>query len=451
MATRLTRSAARARAALYTPSNPPQDSTLESTATVPRRKSTKTSRGSPSAKGRPTTKSSGSELTAVVLPFVEDHYNPVTIPAILSFSFEEAKAHLIKSDSRFERIFAELSCRPFEQLEAVDPFQTLVTSILGQQISWLAARSIRHRFLRLFDPSLPEKLPLPNEPQPKYTFPSPGRLAGVDVAILRTAGLSSRKAEYVLDLAARFADGRLSTEKLAKATDTELEEMLVAVRGIGKWTVDMFAMFSLRRPNILAVGDLGLQRGLLQWVLSSHLPDQYPLRLSPKKLPKSDSMEAETGAGVVQAGETQATVSTEAGEASSVLPAPAVPTTPRKERDEIDAAMDKADSPSMTQPPTATPQTPPRNKTAVKKAGKGKGKEKEKDEAAIKVVALRATSKVPLPEGITVEVLKSRANGKKAKGGCYLLPSEMDALTQAWAPYRSLGTLNARNHHYELN
>ncbi|KAG8677908.1 hypothetical protein FRC08_018225 [Ceratobasidium sp. 394] len=279
---------------------------------------------------------------------------------------------------------------------------------------------------------------LPCSP-PKYNFPSPGRLANVDVNILKTAGLSTRKAEYILDLAARFADGRLSTEKLAKATDAELEEMLVAVRGIGKWTVDMFAMFSLRRPDILAVGDLGLQRGLLQWVLSSHLPDQYPLRLCPKKLPKSDDREAETGVGVSQASETQTTVSTD--EEPSILPAPAIPTTPRKStgKNEPELNTPEADSSLPAQAPTEPPQTPPRNKPAAKKAGKGKGKAKEKEQVSTKVVSLRATKAVPLPEGITIEMLKSRANGKKVKGGCYLLPNEMHALTQTWAPYRSLG------------
>ncbi|KAG9075101.1 hypothetical protein FS749_013267 [Ceratobasidium sp. UAMH 11750] len=200
-------------------------------------------------------------------------------------------------------------------------------------------------------------------------------------------------------------------------------------------------MFSLRRPDILAVGDLGLQRGLLQWVLSSHLPDQYPLRLCPKKLPKSDDREAETGVGVSQASETQTTVGTDAGEASSVLPAPAIPTTPCKSTGEGEPELTtpEAGSSLPARAPTAPPQTPPRNKPAAKKAGKGKGKVREKDQAPTKVVSLRATKAVPLPEGITVEMLKSRANGKKVKGGCYLLPNEMHALTQAWAPYRSLG------------
>ncbi|QRV94235.1 HhH-GPD superfamily base excision DNA repair protein [Ceratobasidium sp. AG-Ba] len=437
MAIRVTRSASRASAALNTPVSV-SDVTTQSPATLPRRKTTKTpaSHGSPLKKGRPSNKKSGDSETvippAALLPLVEDHYKPVMIPAVLSFSFDEAKSHLIKTDTRFGTIFAELPCRPFEHLEAIDPFQTLVTSILGQQISWLAARSIRHRFLRLFDPSLPEKVPPSNEPTPAYNFPSPGRLANVDIAILKTAGLSTRKAEYILDLAARFADGRLSTEKLAKATDAELDEMLIAVRGIGKWTVDMFAMFSLRRPDICAVGDLGLQRGLLRWVLSSHLPDQYPLRICPKKLPKSDTPEAETGVGMVQAGETQTPTSAQ-GEGSSVLPAPAAPSTPKKsqtnQKSNKNPEIELSGTPS-TQTSADPPKTPPRSKQSTRKAGK------EKDDNTI---SLKPGSPVSLPEGITLEMLKARANGKKAKNGCYLLPNEMHALTESWAPYRSLG------------
>jgi DNA-3-methyladenine glycosylase II len=195
----------------------------------------------------------------------------------------------------------------------------------------------------------------------------------------------------------------------------------------------MFAMFSLRRPDILPVGDLGVQRGLLQWVLSSHLPDQYPLRLSPKKLPKTDDAEAETGGGTVNAGETQTTVGASPGDSSSVLPAPAVPTTPRKSQLEPEPSSGTG-APLPTKPATTAPKTPPR-KPLTKKSAKGK----EKEQAVTRTVPLRPTSAVPLPDGITLDMLKSRASGKKVKGGCYLLPGEMHALTQAWAPYRSLG------------
>ncbi|KDN49669.1 hypothetical protein RSAG8_01734, partial [Rhizoctonia solani AG-8 WAC10335] len=268
MSSRVTRSATRLR-----PATAGTPVVTSEPATLPRRKrSTAADRsGSPTPARRPAAvsrKSSGPSPELPELPlFVEPLCDPVLIPATLTFSFEQAKKHLIKADSRFEKIFGELKCRPFEQLEPVDPFQTLVTSILGQQISWLAAKSIRHRFLRLFDRSLPEKASLTHEQGIKYTFPSPGRIASVNEQILRTAGLSGRKAEYILDISNRFADGRLSTQKLANASDEELVEMLTAVRGVGKWTVDMFAMFSLRRPDILPVGDLGTQKGLLNWVI----------------------------------------------------------------------------------------------------------------------------------------------------------------------------------------
>lgn len=223
--------------------------------------------------------------------------------------------------------------------------------------------------------------------------------------------------------------------------------MLIAVRGIGKvsvyivclayalfthvlfqWTVDMFAMFSLRRPDILAVGDLGLQRGLLQWVLSSHDPDKHPLRVSPKKLPKSNEDE---GTEPTKTAETQ--VATEAGEpSSSVLPAP---TTPRKRKaSDVPLVDDTTPIAPAPAPLDTPPRTPPRKASTL---GKKKAKIEKEDNS--KVVSLIPTAAVPLPEGMTLETLRSRANGKKVKGGSYLLPTEMQAMTQAWAPYRSLG------------
>jgi DNA-3-methyladenine glycosylase II len=142
------------------------------------------------------------------------------------------------------------------------------------QVSWLAARAIRYRFIRLFFPSLPEKH---SDHSGDLPFPRPEQVAQSSVVELRSAGLSGSKATYILDLAARFADGRLSSERLVKMTDEEVMEQLIAVRGIGKWTVrlisnkecrfakltrksgqvEMFSIFSLRRPDILPAGDLG--------------------------------------------------------------------------------------------------------------------------------------------------------------------------------------------------
>lgn len=80
----------------------------------------------------------------------------ITLPATLTFSFEDGKQHLISVDRRFEKLFNHAPCKPFEQLETVHPFSALAASILGQQISSMAARTITHRFKRLFDPTLPE-------------------------------------------------------------------------------------------------------------------------------------------------------------------------------------------------------------------------------------------------------------------------------------------------------
>ena len=84
-------------------------------------------------------------------------------------------------------------------------------------------------------------------------------MAGTDLTTLRSAGLSQRKAEYIQGLAQKFADGELSAEMLADASDEEVMERLVAVRGLGKWSVEMFMCFGLKRMDVFSTGDLGIQ------------------------------------------------------------------------------------------------------------------------------------------------------------------------------------------------
>lgn len=91
----------------------------------------------------------------------------------------------------------------------------------------------------MFFPHLPEKLEPSSESLP---WPTPRQVAELEISDLRGAGLSTRKSEYILDLARRFADGRLSAEKLVKLSDEELIEELVAIRGIGKWTVRLITI-----------------------------------------------------------------------------------------------------------------------------------------------------------------------------------------------------------------
>ncbi|KAJ7462303.1 DNA glycosylase [Mycena galericulata] len=326
----------------------------------------------------------------------DDSDDFVPADAILTFSFDVARDHLTKADQRFEDLFNRLECKPFQQLETLHPFRALATSILGQQISWIAARSIKHKFIRLYDPSIPEKWSDYSDSDP--FFPTPLQVAQTDILTLRSAGLSQRKAEYLTDLAARFADGRLSTAKLLECNDEELAEMLLEVRGIGPWTVDMFAIFSLRRPDILPVGDLGVQRGVIRWVLAQH--SSYAFTVSPEK---------------DKAASPAKTKSKKSKEDDDTLPVFGQSSDTVGERPETPPATEDA-SAMVSLPPTFTPSI---KRTLAKTPP--------------------AETVLPLPEDLTVSELKSRLDGKKKVKGALLSPTQMDKLTEHWRPYRSLG------------
>lgn len=97
-------------------------------------------------------------------------------------------------------------------------------------------------------------------------FPHPSEVAPLSVEKLRTAGLSQRKAEYIKGLAEKFTNGELTATILHEAPYEELFEKLIAVRGLGKWSVEMFACFGLKRMDVFSVGDLGVQRGMAAFV-----------------------------------------------------------------------------------------------------------------------------------------------------------------------------------------
>jgi len=122
------------------------------------------------------------------------------------------------------------------------PFQTLATSIISQQLSSKAAGTIKQRVLNLV---------------PNFT---PSAFLGVSADVLRSAGLSSAKSRYILEMANRINDGRLNFSKLVSRPDEYVIATLTELPGIGRWTAEMFLIFSLRRPNVLAVDDVGLQR-----------------------------------------------------------------------------------------------------------------------------------------------------------------------------------------------
>jgi DNA-3-methyladenine glycosylase II len=185
---------------------------------------------------------------------------------------ERASQHLISVDARFKELLEKNPCHIFSAKglsEGVDPYKALVCGILSQQVSGAAARSITRKFILLFSEPDDEGNP------PQGFFPTPNMVLTKTVDQLRPAGLSGRKAEYVVDLTARFADGRLNAEDMVNDTDETILEKLVEVRGIGVWSTtyfnfltvgaEMFLMFALKRPDVLSTGDLGIQRGMAVW------------------------------------------------------------------------------------------------------------------------------------------------------------------------------------------
>ena len=123
-----------------------------------------------------------------------------------------------------------------------DPFQTLARSIVGQQISVKAAQSVWNR-LAAAVPSV-----------------APAAVAELRLRRLRACGLSGRKSEYLRDLARHFVDGAIEVQRWPEMDDEAVIAELIQVRGIGRWTAEMLLMFSLLRPNVLPVDDLGLRR-----------------------------------------------------------------------------------------------------------------------------------------------------------------------------------------------
>jgi len=124
------------------------------------------------------------------------------------------------------------------------PFHTLARAIVGQQISVAAAQSVWNRFAGVAVDIVPEKI------------------LELKATQLRACGLSERKCEYICDLARRFAGGAVHVHRWPGMDDEEVIEDLVQVRGIGRWTAEMFLIFNLLRPDVFPLGDLGLQKGL---------------------------------------------------------------------------------------------------------------------------------------------------------------------------------------------
>jgi DNA-3-methyladenine glycosylase II len=160
--------------------------------------------------------------------------------------WDDACRHLAKRDRVMRKLIPRF---PESRLQSRgDAFTTLARSIVGQQISVKAAQSVWERFAALM-PESPTRL-------------TPASVLDLDVARMRAAGLSVRKAEYLGDLARHFDAGSVHVAQWHEMDDEAIIDELVAIRGIGRWTAEMFLIFHLLRPNVLPLDDLGLLKGI---------------------------------------------------------------------------------------------------------------------------------------------------------------------------------------------
>ena len=146
---------------------------------------------------------------------------------------------------------------------AGSPFQALSRSIVFQQLSGKAASTIFRRFVSLFNPDGTEIAP-DDAATLARLFPRPEALLTKSDEELRSAGLSRQKTASLRSLAEHFASGELGTEAFEHWEDEEIITHLTRVRGVGRWTAEMFLMFHLRRPDVLPVNDVGINRAIMK-------------------------------------------------------------------------------------------------------------------------------------------------------------------------------------------
>jgi len=171
-----------------------------------------------------------------------------------SFRKADALRHLSLADARLGSIIRSVGS--YDIKIRSDPFQSLVEAIIYQQLAGSAADAIYGRFLKIYG----------------SRFPRPDQILATLVTKFRSAGLSARKIEYLKDLAIHVSEGRLRLELLRSMSDDEVVEQLVMVKGIGRWTAEMFLIFCLGRQDVLPVGDLGLRKAVQRTYLLPELP-----------------------------------------------------------------------------------------------------------------------------------------------------------------------------------
>jgi DNA-3-methyladenine glycosylase II len=169
---------------------------------------------------------------------------------------QRARRHLRGTDPVMKAMIDTVG--PYTLRFERDRFAMLVRSIISQQISTIAARAIRKRLMELVGP---DGLTAEN-------------LTGFSTDELRSVGLSAQKASYMVDLTTKVNDGAVSLRQIGRLSDERVVETLTQVKGIGRWTAQMFLIFSLGRPDVFPLDDLGIRTAIRDRYGLDDLPDK---------------------------------------------------------------------------------------------------------------------------------------------------------------------------------
>ena len=172
--------------------------------------------------------------------------------------WEDACKHLMKKDRVMKRLIPQFGQACLQSRG--DAFATLARSVVGQQISVKAAQTVWDRFAKL-----PQQM-------------TPAQVLRLKIDDMRAAGLSARKVEYLVDLALHFDNGLVHVEDWVAMDDEAIIDELVAIRGIGRWTAEMFLIFHLMRPNVLPLDDVGLINGISKSYFSGEVVSRSDAR-----------------------------------------------------------------------------------------------------------------------------------------------------------------------------
>ena len=170
-------------------------------------------------------------------------------------SIKKAVKYLRKSDPELIPLLDAFKIQDLQP--ETDYFKSLTRSIVYQQLSGKAAKTISDRFILLYKDK---------------SYPTPVDVINIDHEKLRSVGLSNSKAQYIKNIAHAFLDNPDTYDSLEKMDDQDIIDTLITIKGVGPWTAQMFLMFTLNRPDVFPVTDLGVQKGFKHYYKLSEMP-----------------------------------------------------------------------------------------------------------------------------------------------------------------------------------